>query len=90
MNYEDVAREIHRANTYELLYRRAADGARAASKGAERLHRKVCRLEAEVVELEDEIDLLEARLRRSEAEKATLAEKVERLSLRLLHEWGNQ
>lgn len=70
-----------KCDLYELLYLRATEGARAANRGIERLHGRVVYLEAE-------LEIAAVRLARLKRENAELEKKVERLSLRLLKEWG--
>lgn len=70
-----------KCDLYELLYLRATEGARAANRGIERLHSRVVYLEAE-------LEIAEVRLNRMRRENGELEKKVERLSLRLLKEWG--
>lgn len=71
-----------KCDLYELLYLRATEGARAANRGIERLQWRVSDLKAEL----SIADLTISKLRR---EKAELDKRVERLSLRLLKEWGD-
>lgn len=68
---------------YELLYLRATEGARAANTGIERLHWKIADLTAELV-------VANSLLERARRENSELEKKVQRLSLRLLKEWGER
>lgn len=70
-----------KCDLYELLYLRATEGARAANRGIERLKWKVLDLQADLEIASGTV----ARLRRENDE---LEKKVQRLSLRLLKEWG--
>lgn len=70
-----------KCDLYELLYLRATEGARAANRGIERLQSKIVYLEAE-------LEIAEVRMNRLRRENGELEKKVERLSLRLLKEWG--
>lgn len=72
-----------KCDLYELLYLRATEGARAANRGIERLNRRVYELEAE-------LEIADVRLNRLRRENGELEKKVERLSLRLLREWGDK
>lgn len=71
-----------KCDLYELLYLRATEGARAANRGIERLQDKIVHLEAELA-------IAEVRLNRLRRENGELEKKVERLSIRLLKEWGD-
>lgn len=71
-----------KCDLYELLYLRATEGARAANRGIERLHGRVVYLGAE-------LEIAQVRLNRLRRENDELQKKVERLSLRLLKEWGD-
>ena len=71
-----------KCDLYELLYLRATEGARAANRGIERLHNRVYELEAE-------LEIAEVRINRLRRENGELEKKVERLSLRILKEWGD-
>jgi hypothetical protein len=83
----DVNAEIQRlaelAGRYELLWRRAVEGARSANKGLDRVQRKAYRLECDLRLAQGEIDRL--RHEHHENEK-----KLQRLSLRILELWGNE
>jgi predicted RNase H-like nuclease (RuvC/YqgF family) len=68
---------LERAGEWELTARRASAGAQSSSKGAERLHRKVCRLR-------DEIKILKGRIERIQHENGEQQKKISRLSLELL------
>lgn len=72
-----------KCDLYELLYLRATEGARAANRGIERLNRRVYELEAE-------LEIADVRLNRLRRENGELEKKVQRLSLRLLKEWGDK
>lgn len=67
---------------YELLYLRATEGARAANRGIERLQYRLADMNAELAVAVGVID----RVRRENYE---LEKKVQRLSLRILREWGD-
>lgn len=71
-----------KCDLYELLYLRATEGARAANRGIERLQSKIVYLEAG-------LEIAEVRMNRLRRENGELEKKVERLSLRLLKEWGD-
>jgi hypothetical protein len=65
------------ARSWEIIAHRASDGARSASKGAERLKRKVGRLR-------DEVKILTGRIERLQHENGEQTKKISRLSLELL------
>jgi predicted RNase H-like nuclease (RuvC/YqgF family) len=65
------------AEHWEVTSRRASDGARSASKGAERLQRMVARLK-------EEVKLLKGRNDRLQHECSEQGKKISRLSLELL------
>lgn len=75
--HEQLQDALQRAAYWELMARRATAGAQSASKGAERLHRKVCRLR-------DEVKILNGRLERVQHENGEQKKKISRLSLELL------
>lgn len=79
MDDDDLQR---RCDLYELLYLRATEGARAANRGIERLQHKIGYLTAEV-------EIAGVRMSALRRENAELEKKIERLSLRLLKEWGD-
>lgn len=62
---------------WEVIARRCTDGARSASKGAERLQRRVGRLK-------DEVKILRGRIERLQHECSEQGKKISRLSLELL------
>ncbi len=72
-----------RSNYWELLYLRATEGARAANRGLQRLR---CGYDRVLVDLQ----VAEARIGRLERENSELEKKVERLSLRVIKEWGRR
>lgn len=74
------------ADEYELLWHRAREAARGARKGIERLQAKLRRLDGEH---RMENAGLRSRVARLEVENRSLQNKVERLSLRLISEWGD-
>lgn len=74
---EQLQTALQKAAEWELMARRAAAGAQSSSKGAERLHRKVCRLR-------DEIKILKGRVERVQHENGEQKKKISRLSLELL------
>ena len=74
MYREDAAR-------WEVVARRATDGARSASKGAERLQRRVA-------SLRDTVKILTGRIERLTHENAEQQKKISRLSLKLLAALG--
>lgn len=69
------------ARSWEIVARRASEGARSACKGAERLKRKVGRLR-------DEVKILGGRIERLQHENAEQQKKISRLSLELLSHLG--
>lgn len=77
-NTEDLQR---RCDYYELLYLRAREGAQAANRGIERLRAGYARAKLD-------LRVAEARIERLQREKGELEKKVERLSLRIIGEWG--
>lgn len=74
---DDLHLALQRSSEWELRARRASAGAQSSSKGAERLHRKVCRLR-------DEITILKGRMERIQHENGEQKKKISRLSLELL------
>ena len=72
-----------RANYWELLYLRASEGARAANRGIERLRAGYERTKVD-------LRVAEARIERLVRENGELEKKVERLSLRVIAEWGKK
>lgn len=74
---EDLHEALRKAGDWELIARRAVAGAQSSSKGAERLHRKVCRLR-------DEVKILNGRIERLIHENGEQKKKISRLSLELL------
>lgn len=80
---DEIERLEARANYWELMYLRAAEGARAANRGIGRLRNGRAELELDLATADAQIDRLVR-------ENRELQKKVERLSLRLLSEWGQQ
>ena len=81
---EDELIELQRrADDFELLYLRAREGAQAANRGLQRLRAGYARTKLD-------LQVAEARIERLQREKGELEKKVERLSLRILSEWGRQ
>lgn len=80
---DEIERLEARANYWELMYLRAAEGARAANRGIERLRNGR-------VELELGLATADAQIDRLVRENRELQKKVERLSLRILSEWGRK
>lgn len=76
------------AEEYELLWHRAREAARGARKGIERLQAKVRRLEEQYRKDRMEIASLWSQNARLESDRRSLENKVQRLSLRLIAEWG--
>ncbi len=76
------------ADEFELLWHRAREGARGARKGIERLQAKVRRLEEQCRKDRMEIASLWSKNARLESDRRSLENKVQRLSLRLIAEWG--
>lgn len=74
---DDLHAALQRASEWEIMARRASAGAQSSSKGAERLHRKVCRLR-------DECKILKGRIERIQHENGEQKKKISRLSLELL------
>ena len=72
-----------RADDFELLYLRAREGAQAANRG---LHR----LRAGYASAKLDLRVAEARIERLQRENGELEKKIERLSLRIIGEWGKQ
>jgi hypothetical protein len=72
-----------RSNYWELLYLRAVEGARAANRGIDRLRYGYERAK-------DDLLLAYARIERLERENAEQRKMIQRLSLRILKEWGSQ
>jgi uncharacterized protein involved in exopolysaccharide biosynthesis len=80
---DEIERLQNLANYWELMYLRAREGAQAANRGVERLRHGRD-------ELAQELALADAHVDRLERENTELAKKVQRLSLRLLGEWGRE
>lgn len=80
---DEIERLEARANYWELMYLRASEGARAANRGIERLRNGRVELELDLATADSQIDRLVR-------ENRELQKKVERLSLRLLSEWGQR
>lgn len=80
---DDVEELQRRADTFELLYLRAREGAQAANRGIDRLKAGYERTKLD-------LRVAEARIERLQREKGELEKKVERLSLRLIGEWGKK
>jgi hypothetical protein len=72
-----------RSNYWELLYLRAVEGARSANRGIERLRGGYGRTQ-------DDLRIAEARIERLLRENQALEQKVARLSLRIVAEWGRK
>ena len=72
-----------RSNYWELLYLRAAEGARSANRGIDRLRAGYERTKVD-------LRVAEARIERLQRENNELEKKVERLSLRVIAEWGSK
>jgi|GEM_PF-3960063 chromosome segregation ATPase len=75
---------------YELLWRRAREGAASANKAIGRLQARVDFLKTEVEELEDELAVTQSRLSRANRENEQLEKKVQRLSLKILELWSRE
>lgn len=75
---------------YELLWLRAREGARSATKGLERLQARYDRLHDDYDELLLEEAAQRSRAERAEREARSLRMKVERLSLRIIDLWGKE
>lgn len=81
---EDELIELQRrADYFELLYLRAREGAQAANRGLERLRAGYARTKLD-------LRVAEARIERLRHENGELEKRVERLSLRIIGEWGRQ
>jgi hypothetical protein len=72
-----------RADDFELLYLRAREGAQAANRGLQRLRAGYARTKLD-------LQVAEARIERLQRDKNELEKKVERLSLRIIGEWGRK
>ena len=83
MEYDDIVDLQRRADDFELLYLRAREGAQAANRGIERLRAGYERTKLD-------LQVAEARIERLQRENNELEKKVERLSLRLVSEWGRK
>jgi hypothetical protein len=81
----EVQRLLAVVGEYELLYRRSQEACRGHQRGLERALRREARLESE---LSLERASKNAQLGRLWAENASLKNKVERLSLRLIAGWN--
>jgi hypothetical protein len=81
----EVQRLLAVVGRYELLYRRSQEACRGHQRGLERALRKVARLESEQ---RLEYAAKNAQLGRLWNENASLKNKVERLSLRLIAGWN--
>jgi hypothetical protein len=79
----EVQRLAAEAAKYELLWRRAKDGARAATTGLQRAARREYRARCDLIIASGEV----ARLKNQNTEQA---KKLERLSLRVLSLWGQE
>jgi hypothetical protein len=80
---DDAVDWEERSNYWELLYLRAVEGARSANRGIERLRGGYERAK-------DDLVLAYARNERLERENAEQRKMIQRLSLRILKEWGRQ
>lgn len=81
---DDEIEELQRrCDTYELLYLRSREGAQAANRGIERLKAGYARAKVD-------LRVAEARIERLQRENSELEKKVERLSLRIIGEWGRK
>jgi len=72
-----------RSNYWELLYLRSAEGARSANRGLQRLRAGYERTKVD-------LRVAEARIERLLRENNELEKKIERLSLRMIAEWGRK
>jgi hypothetical protein len=79
----EVQRLAAEAAKYELLWRRAKDGARAATTGLQRAVRREYRARCDLIIANGEV----SRLKNQNTEQA---KKLERLSLRVLSLWGQE
>lgn len=80
---DEIDRLEERANTFELLYLRAREGAQAANRGIDRL-------KASNERLRQDLMIAEAQIEKLRHSNHNLEKKVERLSLRLIGEWGRK
>lgn len=72
-----------KCDLYELLYLRATEGARAANRGIERLKRRI-------EELNGDLRVAHSLTERTQRQVFELEKKVQRLSLRIINEWGEK
>jgi hypothetical protein len=79
----EVQRLAAAAARYELLWRRAKDGARAATTGLQRAMQREYRARCDLIIANGEV----SRLRRENEEQE---KKLQRLSLRILSLWGGE
>ena len=80
---EEIVDYQRRAEYWELLYLRAREGAQAANRGIQRLQNGYDRLKLDLL-------VAEAQVGRLHRDNAELEKKVQRLSLKLLGEWGRK
>jgi len=88
MAKDELESALDAADDYELLWHRARAGAKAATKGIERLQGRCQSLEDVVGDLRLEAASERARADRAEREVLGLRKKVERLSLKIIGLWG--
>jgi hypothetical protein len=79
----EVQRLAAEAAKYELLWRRAKDGARAATTGLQRAVRREYRARCDLIIAGGEVE----RLKKENQEQE---KKLQRLSLRILSLWGGE
>ena len=88
MAKDELESAFEAADEYELLWHRARAGAKAATKGIERLQARCQSLEDVIGDLRLEVASERARGDRAEREVLGLRKKVERLSLKIIGLWG--
>lgn len=89
--YEDeITRLEDLCDRYELLWRRAADGAASANKGIRRLTERAERLERERDQAVEQLGYTQLLLDRAALANAEAEKKVQRLSLKILDLWSRE
>lgn len=87
---DEIARLEDLCDHFELLWRRAAEGAKTANKAVRRLQGKVATMKAALAKAEEDVSYEGGISQRLGHENEELRKKVQRLSLKILDLWSKE